>query len=245
MDRASTDLEQVAADADFAILCVPVGAMPELARRLEPLLPSGALVTDVGSVKACVVSAMTPIFGGRVRFVGSHPMAGSERSGMDAARSDLFEGAVCIVTPSAENTESDVGKVSGFWQSIGCSVRLLSAASHDQFVAQISHLPHLLAAALVNSVQEPEAFDFAGPGFRDTTRIASGPPVMWTEILRENKEAVRKTAEALIEKLEEVLTLLDHPSPEGDTLMNDFLTKAKIRRDSLRLSAKRSAVENR
>jgi prephenate dehydrogenase len=114
---------------------------------------------------------------------------------------------------------------------LGCQVRILSPTEHDEVVGLVSHLPHLLAATLVNTVaaQNPAAFDFHGPGFSSTTRVAGGPPVMWTEILCTNRTAVRSSAEAMIEKLREIITLLDR-----ETTMNDFLTQAKDLRDRLR-----------
>ncbi|HEV7406352.1 MAG TPA: prephenate dehydrogenase [Chthoniobacteraceae bacterium] len=238
-DLASTDLAAVARDADLAVLCVPIGAMPALARQLAQMLPRTALVTDVGSVKAPVVHDLGAIFRGNARFVGSHPMAGSEQQGLHAARADLFEQHVCIVTPDAQSEPEAVAEISSFWERLGCLVRRLPPEEHDEIAAAISHVPHLLAAALVNAVAgaNPDAFAFAGPGFRDTTRVASGPPEMWTEILGVNRRAVKKSAEAMIEKLREFLTLLDSPAAGGDATMNQFLTSAKAQRDRLRVRA--------
>jgi prephenate dehydrogenase len=236
---ASTELAAVARDADLAILCVPIGAMPALAAQLAELVPRTALVTDVGSVKAPVVAELGAIFRGAARFVGSHPMAGSEQQGLHAARADLFEQHVCIVTPDAHSEPQAVAEIARFWESLGCLVRQLTPEEHDEIAAAISHVPHLMAAALVNSVAgaNPGAFEFAGPGFRDTTRVASGPPEMWTEILGQNRAAVKKSAEAMIEKLREFLTLLDSSPTGGDATMNQFLTSAKAQRDRLRVRA--------
>lgn len=238
-DVASSNLGEVASEADLVVLCVPIGAMPALARELAGIIPAGAIVTDVGSVKSPVVNELAEIFRGRGVFVGSHPMAGSEQTGLKAAREDLFDGAVCIVTPDGSANETACSDVARFWETLGCRVSRLSPEAHDEIAAQISHFPHLLAALLVHDVEKRNAaaFDFIGPGFRDMTRIASGPPEMWTEILRVNRDAVKKSAEAMVEKLREVLTLLDRPSPGGDNLMNEFLSQAKVRRDSLRLPA--------
>jgi len=238
-DVASTDLRKVATDADIVVLCVPIGVMPALARELEQIIPQGAIVTDVGSVKAPVVAELAGIFRNRGTFIGSHPMAGSEQTGLKAARKDLFDRAVCIVTPEASSSAAAIADITHFWETLGCRVTQLSPEAHDEIVAEISHFPHLLAALVVHDVEKrnPAAFDFIGPGFRDMTRIAGGPPEMWTEILRVNRVAVKKSAEAMIEKLQEVLKLLDRSSPEGDFLMNEFLSQAKVRRDSLRLPA--------
>jgi prephenate dehydrogenase len=171
------------------------------------------------------------------RFVGSHPMAGSEQTGLEAARGDLFDGAVCIVTPDAKTAPATVAQATALWEAVGGQVRILPPDEHDAIVATISHLPHLLAAVLVNTVSEtrPAAFDFCGPGFRDATRIASGPPQMWTEILGENRAAVGKVLDALIEKLRAASKVLSSGSSERDLSMNQLLTEAKAQRDRLRL----------
>ena len=231
-DRVSTDLQSIVADAALVVLCMPVGVMPEVARQIVEAIPAGAIVTDVGSVKAAVCAELGAIFRERGRFVGSHPMAGSEQTGIGAARADLFAGAVAIVTPEAESDPAAVASVVEFWTALGSRVRQVAPAEHDRIVALVSHLPHLLAAALVNTVaaEDPAAFDFCGPGFRDTSRVASGPPAMWAEILGTNQAAVREATEALIEKLREIATLLDRDRP-----MTEFLTQAKAQRDRLRL----------
>lgn len=238
-DRASTDARAVAEGAEIIVFCVPIGAMPELAQRIVPVVSPHTLVTDVGSVKGCVVETLGPIFEGRARFIGSHPMAGSEQTGLAAARADLFEGSVCIVTPEPGCDPEDQAAARAFWETLGCRVRELAPREHDDIVARVSHFPHLLAAALVQAVAQTGAgaLDFAGPGFRDTTRVAAGPPEMWTEILRTNRRAVQKSAEAMIEKLREVITLLDRDAPGDDLRMNEFLSQAKALRDTLRTQA--------
>ena len=230
-DAASTDLRAVVADADLVVLCVPIGAMPALAREIADAISDRTIVTDVGSVKASVVAELGAIFHGRGRFVGSHPMAGSEQTGIGAARAELFDGAACIVTPDAATDAGALAEVRAFWQTLGARVLEVAPAAHDEIVALVSHLPHLLAATLVQTVlaENARAFEFCGPGFRDTTRVAAGPPAMWAEILRTNRDAVRKSAEAMIEKLRGIITLLDQDEP-----MTAFLTAAKTQRDRLR-----------
>jgi prephenate dehydrogenase len=232
-DIVSTNLATVVEGAEFVVLCTPVGAMPELARRLKPLLQPSAIVTDVGSVKGPIVAELTKIFSGLARFIGSHPMAGSEQSGLKAARADLFQGAACIVTPDDASEPHAVETVTQFWSLLGCRVSKLSPAEHDAAVAFISHLPHLTAAALVNLVadQNPAAFELCGNGFRDSTRIAAGPAEMWTEIVRSNREPVREALDAMIEKLRELVTLLDANDPKE---MTRFLSSAEQHRKSLR-----------
>lgn len=231
-ELASTDLQPVVEGADLVIFCVPVEAMSELASRALPHLSPNTILTDVGSVKAPVVKDLESILTQESCFVGSHPMAGSEQAGLGAARADLFEGSVCIVTPTSESNESAVERIEGFWDSVGCRVRRLSPEHHDEVIALVSHLPHLLAAALAKFVadRDPEAFAFCGPGFRDTTRVASGPPEMWTGIFSGNRQALRTSLEALIEMLNETVTLLD-AFDQGRMLR--FLTEARDARDRL------------
>ena len=228
-DVASTDLGTVLDGADLVVLCVPVGAMPSLARAVAPFLRAGALVTDVGSVKSAVVAELGSIF---PRFVGSHPMAGSEHTGMKAASAALFEKTTCIVTPTAATDAAALTEVSTFWQSLGCRVIALPAEEHDECVALISHLPHLVAANLVNTVaaKNAHAFEVVGPGFRDSTRVSSGPPAMWVEILRENADAVGSALDALIAKLTEFRQTLARSDADG---ISAALTAAKQTRDQL------------
>jgi prephenate dehydrogenase len=232
---ASTDLAAVVAGADLIVLCTPIGSMPALARQMLGVISPETLVTDVGSAKGGVVEALGSIFEGRARFVGSHPMAGSEQTGLKFARADLFAGAVCIVTPEPRSQPQAVAEISAFWESLGALVRQTTPEAHDRQIALVSHFPHLLAATLVEMVaaEDPGAFEFCGPGFRDTTRVASGPPPMWTEILLANRQAVRKSTEAMIEKLREIAKMLDSDPPEK--AMHHFLTQAKAQRDCLRL----------
>jgi len=226
---ASTDLKLAVQDADLIVLCVPVGAMAELVAEMKPHLKPDAIVTDVGSVKGLVVNALQPLLG--AQFVGAHPMAGSEQTGIEAARADLYQGAMCMITPGENPSEATCEKVEAFWRSVGCRTTRLSPAEHDEMVAWISHLPHVLAAALVETVrgEQPRAFEFCGPGFRDTSRVAAGPEAMWREIQLSNREPVKRSLQAMIEKLREVETLLEHPAA-----LEAFLADARKRREELK-----------
>lgn len=234
VDFASGDLAEAVAGADLIVLATPVGAMTNLAEEIVacPGFSSEAVITDVGSVKRCVVEALEPIFSGsgRGHFVGSHPMAGSEQAGVDAARADLFQNAMCLLTPTEATDAAALAAVEKLWQTLGMSTHCMPAGEHDSAVARISHLPHLTAAALVMSVVDGEASlaDLAGPGFRDSTRIASGPPGMWTEILMENREAVASELRQLQQQLGETLAFLDKVDDEK---LRCFLAEAKRRRD--------------
>lgn len=226
--KAFTSVEQAAEGADFVVFCTPVGAMPEIAGRIGKHLATGAVVTDAGSVKGTVVKALEPIFGGA--FVGSHPMAGSERSGLAAARGDLFEGAACVVTPTKTTAPETVERVCGLWTDVGCRIIEMPPEEHDRAAARISHLPHAVAAALVNSIEghAPESLRLAGGGYRDTTRIAAGPEGMWREILLENKAELLAGLEDFTEMIEELKT---HLSEGNGPALEKFLARAaKFRR---------------
>jgi prephenate dehydrogenase len=190
-------------EADVVILCVPIEAMRGLVGECRGALKPQALVTDVGSVKGSVEAALAPLLKGRVQWIGSHPMAGSEQSGFVAARPDLFENAAVIVTPTPETTAGAQARAEEFWRALGGRVYALAPADHDLAVADISHVPHLLAALLVANAN-PMSLPLAGGGFRDTTRIASGSPELWTEILWANREAVARHCAAWAEELDRV-----------------------------------------
>ncbi len=186
--RWMTDLQEAVHDTEMVVICCPAGAVPHLARQIATALPEDAIVTDVASVKERLVQATREALGQPHRFIGSHPMAGSHRSGIQAARADLYEGAVTIITPLGDEPPSVVQRVSELWKTLACRVVSMSPAAHDQAVAEISHLPHALAAALVNRAQtRPEnPVHLVGNGYRDTTRVAEGPAEMWAEILIDN-----------------------------------------------------------
>ena len=236
-ETVSTEIGEIVKDADIIVFATPIEAMPTLAREIAGHVAPEALITDVGSVKASVVAELGGIFQGRARFIGSHPMAGSEQTGLSAARADLFSGRVCIVTPTAETDASSVRDSAAFWESLGSIVHVLAPDAHDEAVAWISHLPHLLAPALVSVVatHAPDALAFCGPGFHSSARLAGSPPSMWTGIFAQNHAAVRKSLDALIEKLRELSTILSRADSERDLLMNEFLNQAKAQRDRLRL----------
>lgn len=229
---ASTELKAIIQDCDLAILCVPVDSMPELARSMAPWLRDGAVVTDVGSVKKGVVAELSAALGERGCFIGSHPMAGSEQAGLEAARADLFEGAVCIVTPEDNSHPNEIAVVERFWMSIGCVTRLLSPAAHDDTVALVSHLPHFVAAVLVDLIcsENRNSLNFCGKGFIDTTRVASGSAEMWTGIFGSNRRNLKKTVDAMIAKLREASALLE---PGREPALLEFLRNAKRERDAL------------
>lgn len=232
-DEAAATPAEAVAGSDLVILCTPVGAMAELTRQFRSRLNGKAIVTDVGSTKYEVVKHLSTLLNGRAAYIGSHPIAGSERDGLQAARADLFEGAVCILTPLPRTRQAPLKKLADFWQALGCRLRTTTPAEHDEIVAYISHLPHLTASALVNLVsrRKPSAFDFAGNGFRDMTRIAAGPAEMWSEIALSNREEIRRSVDRLIEELE---TIRRHVANASDLDLRTYLRQARERRLELK-----------
>lgn len=233
-DLVTDDPAEAVRGADFVLLCAPPAALPTLAARIAPHLEPDAVVSDVASVKAGLVEELTAIFPrpdeAGSRFVGAHPMAGAERSGLPAARADLFERCVCLLTPLAGRTEPGaVESVSRFWQGLGARVRLMTPQAHDEAVALVSHLPHLIAAALAGLPSE-QATECAGPGWRDMTRLAAGSPELWTEILSHNRAPVTYALRGLLSRLGEALELLE-AGRESD--LERFLAAAKLRRNAL------------
>jgi prephenate dehydrogenase len=212
----STNPSEAVREADVVILCVPIEAMTGLVHEFRDAVKPTALVTDVGSVKGSVVRDIEPILDGRALWIGSHPMAGSEQGGFAAARADLFEGATVILTPTKLTPRDAERRAEQFWLSLGAKLAILPPDKHDQIVAAISHIPHLLAAALVNHAVTFGSLDFAAGGFRDTTRIASGSPELWLEILLANREAVGNQVGELIHQLERLRRTLQ-PNRGGET----------------------------
>ena len=184
------DLSLAVGDAELIILAVPVGALKPLGRQvLEAGLAEGACLTDVGSIKVHPHESLGKDMKERgVSFIGSHPMAGSERTGFGAADADLFVDAPCILTNENARPEEELQRLMGFWASLGARSSVMSASEHDRLVARISHLPHILSSicALV-ALENAKDGRFAGQGLRDTSRVAAGDPAMWVEILMENR----------------------------------------------------------
>lgn len=232
---ATADLAVAVADCDLLILAVPVGAMPNLlSAAVEAGLPKTCLVTDVGSVKQTPHRQLAEILktSGNA-FIGSHPMAGSEKNGLMAARADLFQNAACLLTHDSNAPDSLTKQLEIFWQNLGCRTCWFSAAEHDRIVARISHLPHISAAATALSALKncAEHGGLSGGGLKDTTRVASGNPDMWAEILMENREAVITGIQDNISQLHEILASLEQGDLEAT---RQWLARAKQLRDGLK-----------
>lgn len=195
IDRAERDAARAARDVDLVVVATPVGTIAPLIATLARTLPPDAVITDAGSVKASVVADVERALGATARrFCGSHPIAGLDRAGAEAAERDLFEGRRCILTPTTRTAPVARRRVLTLWRAVGMRVEALPARRHDRLYALVSHLPHSLATALVNAANESEArgraLAYAGTGFRDVTRIAKGSAVVWRDILLANRTAM-------------------------------------------------------
>ena len=234
LDLAVTDLEGGVREADFILLATPVLTIEGLLERVWRAAPDGALITDVGSTKRNIVRAAERLAATRsLRFVGSHPLAGSEQAGYSVARADLFRGATVVVTPTEATELGALKKTTEFWEALGARVSSLDPETHDRTVAAISHLPHLIACALVDGAArvEPSALELAARGFRDTTRIAAGDPDMWTEIFLANRDALSATVEAFREALADLQRAID--AGQADAL-RAVLARIKATREQVR-----------
>ena len=234
LDAVTTDLAEGVRGADFVLLAAPVLAIEGLLEQVGRAAPTGAVVTDVGSTKRNIVRAAERLYGGRpLAFVGSHPLAGSEQSGYKVARVDLFQGATVVVTPTETTELAALKRTTEFWEALGARVTSLDPETHDRTVAAISHLPHLVACALVDGARrvEPAALELAARGFRDTTRIAAGDPDMWTEIFLANRDALSASVAAFREALADLERVIAAGATDE---LHAVLARIKAMREGLR-----------
>lgn len=209
IDSATFDLARAVADAEMVVLCTPPALMPALCEELAPSLRPGAIVTDAASVKGHLVPACEQRLGPGAAFVGGHPMAGSERTGVENARAGLFEGATYVLTPTERTRPEALEAVDRLARGLGARVVRMSPAEHDGAVARSSHLPHIAASAVAQvALGSARARAVHGAGLRDTTRVAAGDPALWAEILHANADALREPLAETIARLSEIARLL-------------------------------------
>lgn len=236
VDIATLDLGDAVRDSDLIVLCTPIAQMRELTATMLPHLKRDAIITDVGSVKGSVVNDLEPLAASvGAYFIGSHPMAGAEKMGVGAARADLFADAVCVITPTPKSPAKSVRNLEDFWRAVGARPMRMNSALHDELVSRSSHLPHVIAAELANYVLSPalpkEQAQLCANGFRDTTRIASGSPEMWRDIVLANRNNLARVLGVFIEDLQEFRLALEN----GDNkAIEEFFEIAKKRRDQWR-----------
>lgn len=238
IDEIATDWASALKGADLVLLGMPVGQMPAVMAAMAPHLEPHTIVTDAGSTKADVVAAARDAFGARFpskigQFVPGHPIAGAEKSGVGAARADLYVGKRVVLTPLPENRPEDVAAVRAAWEICGARVSQLSPEEHDRVFAAVSHLPHLLAFALVHDLAQrdnsAQLFGFAAGGFRDFTRIASSHPEMWRDICLANRTALMAELDAYMTELLKTRVLLAGNDSAG---LEAMFAAARARRDA-------------
>ena len=235
IDRYSQDPCQGVLGADLVFLATPVCSIAAVLEKIAPYLAPGCVVTDGGSVKESVVAACEPIMPAGTFFVGGHPIAGTEKSGVDASFATLFAGKRCIVTPTANTGETALRKVLRMWELAGSDVIQMDAHKHDRIVAAISHLPHMVAYSLVNAVDGYDRFDesilkYSAGGFRDFTRIASSDPAMWRDISLMNGPAIMEMMDFFTNYFGQLRALVESGDGAG---LQKFFAESKRSRDAI------------
>ncbi|MCM2357522.1 MAG: prephenate dehydrogenase/arogenate dehydrogenase family protein [Geobacteraceae bacterium] len=235
IDRYSTDPCEGVRGADLVFLATPVCSIAAVAERIAPCLSAGCVVTDGGSVKEGIVATCERLMPAGSHFVGGHPIAGTEHSGVDASFASLYQGKRCIVTPTPDTDPGALRKVVRMWEAAGSEVILMDVVKHDRVVAAISHLPHMVAYSLVNAVEGYDRFDesilkYSAGGFRDFTRIASSDPAMWRDIALMNREAIIEMMDFFARYFAELRALVAKGDGEG---MRLFFEESKKSRDAI------------
>ncbi|MHC4396582.1 MAG: prephenate dehydrogenase [Planctomycetota bacterium] len=228
-DEIVENIKKSVSKADLVIVATPIYTFERIFSTISPALPKGCIVTDVGSTKVLPHRWAAKQLPKDVYYVGSHPIAGSEQRGIEFARDDLFEQAVCIITTTQRTDAQSVQTLNRFWSRLGCLMKLMKPAEHDRIFANISHLPHITAAALMNANNEA-TLKFAGKGFIDTSRIASGPANIWADVLLANAENSIKGVDKIITEL---LKLKKAIKDDNKKQVENLLEKARTKRAAL------------
>lgn len=223
------DITESVSEADLVIIATPVGTFKETFGAIADALPAGCIVTDVGSTKVLVHRWATKRLPKRAYYVGSHPIAGSEQRGIESARDDLFERTTCILTVTQKTNRKAVQTLKRFWSSLGCSVKLMTPAEHDRILANVSHVPHIVAAALMNA-GDSEELKLAGKGFIDASRVASGPANIWADVLLTNANNTSKGIDKITAELAGFKKAI---TTQNRRQVEKLLEKAKDKREAL------------
>lgn len=229
VDEGLLDIASAVRQADVAVFCTPVDRIVEQVLAAAPGCAKEALLTDAGSTKAAIVHSLETRMPPGVAFVGSHPLAGSEKRGPEHADANLFQGRLTVVTRTAHTPTAALERAAAFWQALGSRVRVMTPEEHDRALAVTSHLPHLAAAALAG-VLPAELYELAASGFRDTTRVAAGDPALWRGIFAQNRDAVLDALRRLTEQLGRFREAL---AAGDDAALDALLSHAKKVRDAL------------
>jgi prephenate dehydrogenase len=232
IDSYDTDPRRACEGANLVVFATPVGRFEKLATEIDGVLKEGAVVIDVGSIKGPLVDRMEDLMPAGVSFLGCHPIAGSEQSGIDASSEELFEGAVCVITPTDKTDKGVLSAIRDLWEALGSDVSQMSPEEHDRIFGLVSHFPHLAAYALVSSVDEVQTgcLKYAGQGFLDTTRIAMSSPSLWREICLMNRDNILVALEAFRETLDRFGRHLSTGDAEG---LEEAFGRARKLRESI------------
>jgi len=229
IDTFSTNHADGVNNADLVVLASPVGQFEEIANNIKNNLKTGSIVTDVGSVKTTIVKKLDAIMPQGVSFVGAHPIAGKECSGIDASNGELFRNAKCIITPSPSSAVHAIEEVIGVWESVGAVILHMSPEEHDLIFAAVSHLPHVIAYATVNTIMEvnPNILHFGGTGLKDMSRIALSPADLWRDICAFNKDEVLKALKIFSSSISNLTDLIEKSDWSG--LEKEFMRAQEAR----------------
>lgn len=234
VDYATTSMQEAAEQADFIFLCMPVGLLDQYLREIsEYQLKPGCIITDVGSTKASVAACANRLELQNATFIGGHPMAGSERSGVEAASYHLLENAIYVLTPDKRASTSSIERLKGLLSHTRANIVIVDAEEHDRIVGAISHLPHMIAVALVNQIrgyneQNPLYESLAAGGFRDMTRIAASDPIVWRDILIDNRSVLQQQLRDWSAEINRFADMLE--SKDGDAIEAAFASAGQFRR---------------
>ncbi len=233
IDRYSGRMNEILGEADLVVVAGPVGVIVDLIREMIPFLKKGTIITDVGSVKKKIVKEVEAFIPGSLYFVGGHPIAGTENSGFEASFSTLFEGRKCIITPVSTTDSHALERVKELWTQVGSVVACMDSEEHDEVFAAVSHLPHIVAYSMVNSLLkvkgfEKNIFSFSAGGFKDFTRIAASDPVMWKDIALMNKDKLLSAIKLFQEYLEELKEAIEREDDER--LLSEFQKSREFKR---------------
>lgn len=247
IDEGYATASEAARGADLVILCVPVGMCGPIAEEIAGALAPGAILTDVGSVKAAICKDVAPHVPEGVHFIAAHPVAGTEQSGPESGFAELFDNRWCILTPMADADPAAVQKLARFWQALGSNVEIMTPEHHDMVLAITSHLPHLIAYNIVNTaahlerVTDSEVIKFSAGGFRDFTRIAASDPTMWRDVFLNNKDAVLE----MLGRFSEDLTALQRAIRfgDGEALFKTFAEAREVRRGIIQAGQETAAPD--
>ena len=231
IDDFSLDAKKACEDADLIFLSTPVGVFKDIVENIKGVLKKGALVTDAGSVKGRMVYELESSMPDGAHYIGSHPIAGSDKSGIDDARADLFNNARCIITPTDKSDESAKNKVAAIWEALGARVEFMNPFKHDEIYAAVSHFPHIVAYAIVNTIGDIDSkyIEYAGQGFKDTTRIALSSPEMWRDISVFNKENLINLMDVFKDNLDKLTKYLEEDNAFG--IEGEFLKAQTLRKN--------------